>query len=56
MVPVYTWFMDAGKEYAEGELEDLLQANDHVERSTNLHLAVSIRSFRAEQLESITGI
>ncbi len=39
-----------GKEYAEGELEDLLQANDNVERSTNLHLAVSMRSFRAEQL------
>lgn len=41
-----------GKEYAEGELEDLLQANDHVERSTNLHLAVSMRSFRAEQLSN----
>ena len=41
-----------GKEYAEGELEDLLQANEHVERSTNLHLAVSMRSFRAEQLSS----
>ena len=39
-----------GKEYAEGELEDLLQANGHVERSANLHLAVSMRSFRAEQL------
>lgn len=41
-----------GKEYAEGELEDLLQANDHVARSTNLHLAVSMRSFRAEQLSN----
>ena len=41
-----------GKEYAEGELEDLLQANSHVERSTNLHLAVSMRSFRAEQLSN----
>jgi hypothetical protein len=41
-----------GKEYAEGELEDLLQANDNVERSTNLHLAVSMRSFRAEQLSN----
>ena len=41
-----------GKEYAEGELEDLLQANDHVERSKNLHLAVSMRSFRAEQLSN----
>ncbi|MBE6374541.1 MAG: DUF2075 domain-containing protein, partial [Lentisphaerae bacterium] len=35
-----------GKEYAEGELEDLLQANSHVERSSELHLAVSMRSFR----------
>ena len=42
----------AGKEYAEGELEDLLQSNDHVQRSTNLHLAVSMRSFRAEQLSN----
>ena len=41
-----------GKEYAEGELEDLLQANDHVERSSHLHLAVSMRSFRAEQLSN----
>ena len=41
-----------GKEYAEGELEDLLQTNDNVERSTNLHLAVSMRSFRAEQLSN----
>lgn len=41
-----------GKEYAEGELEDLLQANDKVERSNNLHLAVSMRSFRAEQLSN----
>ena len=41
-----------GKEYAEGELEDLLQANSHVERSSELHLAVSMRSFRAEQLST----
>ena len=41
-----------GKEYAEGELEDLLQSNDNVERSANLHLAVSMRSFRAEQLSN----
>ena len=41
-----------GKEYAEGELETLLQANKHVERSHELHLAVSMRSFRAEQLSS----
>ena len=41
-----------GREYAEGELEDLLLANDKVERSNNLHLAVSMRSFRAEQLSN----
>ena len=41
-----------GKEYAEGELEDLLQANAHVMRNKNLHLAVSMRSFRAEQLSN----
>lgn len=41
-----------GKEYAEGELEDLLQSNDHVQWSKNLHLAVSMRSFRAEQLSN----
>ena len=41
-----------GKEYAEGELEDLLQANSHVVRSPELHLAVSMRSFRAEQLST----
>ena len=41
-----------GKEYAEGELEDLLQANSRLERSSDLHLAVSMRSFRAEQLSN----
>ncbi len=41
-----------GKEYAEGELEGLLQENDHVARSSELHLAVSMRSFRAEQLST----
>lgn len=41
-----------GKEYAEEELENLLQANNRVERSKNLHLAVSMRSFRAEQLSN----
>ena len=41
-----------GKEYAEGELDTLLDANNHVKRSHELHLAVSMRSFRAEQLSS----
>ena len=39
-----------GKEYAEGELETLLRNNTRIERSGDLHLAVSMRSFRAEQL------
>lgn len=41
-----------GKEYAEDELEDLLQSNGRVKRSQELHLAVSMRSFRAEQLSN----
>lgn len=41
-----------GKEYAEGELETLLEANKHVKRSHELHLAVSMRSFRTEHLSS----
>lgn len=41
-----------GKEYAEGELEELLQANSRTVRSSQLHLAVSMRSFRAEQLSA----
>lgn len=41
-----------GKEYAEGELNGLLAANDKVQQSPDLHLAVSMRSFRAEQLSS----
>lgn len=41
-----------GKEYAEGELEPLLEANEHVARSGDLHLSVSMRSFRAEQLSN----
>lgn len=39
-----------GKEYAEGELTGLLACNPRVVRSSDLHLAVSMRSFRAEQL------
>ncbi len=40
------------KEYAEGELENLLKVNPRIERSQDLHLAVSMRSFRAEQLSN----
>jgi len=42
----------SGKEYAEGELEGLLHANSRIKKSTDLHLAVSMRSFRAEQLSN----
>lgn len=41
-----------GKEYAEGELETLLNDNSRTKRSQDLHLAVSMRSFRAEQLSN----
>jgi len=40
------------KEYAEGELENLLKVNPRIKRSQDLHLAVSMRSFRAEQLSN----
>lgn len=39
-----------GKEYAEGELDTLIQSIPHVQKKENLHLSVSMRSFRAEQL------
>ena len=41
-----------GREYAEGELNGLLQAIPRVQTSADLHLAVSMRSFRAEQLSN----
>lgn len=41
-----------GSEYAEGELEPLLKDRPRLERSRDLHLAVSMRSFRAEQLSA----
>ena len=37
-------------EYAEGRVNELLQENDRVTFSDSLHLAVSLRSFRAERL------
>lgn len=37
-------------EYAEGRVNDLLKVNDKVCYSDELHLAVSLRSFRAETL------
>ena len=39
-------------EYAEGKVNELLQENDKVTFSDSLHLAVSLRSFRAEKLSS----
>lgn len=42
----------AGREYAEGDLAGLLERNDKVVRNQRLHLAVSMRSFRAENLSS----
>lgn len=39
-------------EYAEGKVNELLDNNDRVTYSDDLHLAVSLRSFRAETLSS----
>lgn len=38
------------KEYAEGGLDELLEKNKNVRYSDHLHLAMSLRSFRAESL------
>ena len=39
-------------EYAEGHVNELLQGNDRVTFAEDLHLAVSLRSFRAETLSA----
>ncbi len=39
-------------EYAEGRVKELLDGNDNVTYSSNLHLKVSLRSFRAEDLSA----
>ena len=39
-------------EYAEGRVNELLQDNKRVTYAENLHLAVSLRSFRAESLSA----
>lgn len=39
-------------EYAEGRVKELLQDNPNVTYAENLHLGVSLRSFRAEKLSS----
>jgi hypothetical protein len=41
------------KEYAEGKVEVLLEHNPHVTYAEDLHLAVSMRSFRAESLSNM---
>ena len=41
------------KEYAEGKVKDSLENNPHVTYSEDLHLAVSMRSFRAESLSNM---
>lgn len=39
-------------EYAEGKVNELLACNENVTYSENLHLGVSLRSYRAEKLSS----
>ena len=39
-------------EYAEGKVDELLAKNQNVTYSENLHLGVSLRSFRAEKLSA----
>lgn len=39
-------------EYAEGKVNELLKQNSNVEYSDQLHLGVSLRSFRAERLSA----
>lgn len=39
-------------EYAEGKVNELLEKNNNVTYSDNLHLAVSLRSYRAEKLSA----
>lgn len=43
------------KEYAEGNVEALLKTNSKVQKNVSLHLATSMRSFRAENLSNFVG-
>ena len=43
------------KEYAEGRVDELLKENNNVHYDDNLHLSVSLRSFRAEKLSSLVN-
>ena len=50
---VYISSQLTAKEYAEGKVKELLDRNKHVTYSNDLHLAVSMRSFRAESLSNM---
>lgn len=50
---VYISSQLTAKEYAEGKVSELLNQNKHVIYSDDLHLAVSMRSFRAESLSNM---
>lgn len=43
------------KEYAEGNVAALLKTNTKVQKNVSLHLATSMRSFRAENLSNFVG-
>ena len=43
------------KEYAEGKVNKLLEKNQKVQKDSSLHLATSMRSFRAENLSNFVG-
>ena len=43
------------KEYAEGNVDALLETNPKVQKNVFLHLATSMRSFRAENLSNFVG-
>ena len=43
------------KEYAEGKVDSLLVKNPNVKKDVSLHLATSMRSFRAENLSNFVG-
>ena len=43
------------KEYAEGNVDTLLAKNPRVTKDVSLHLATSMRSFRAENLSNFVG-
>ena len=50
---VYISSQLTAKEYAEGKVKELLKENANVTYSDDLHLAVSMRSFRAENLSNM---